>query len=146
MEWRVRVGMTGAFWGVAGALRLPALPPGKLTFSRVGKRSAPTGPAGKSLQSQHQLAFELRIQQRHVQPHQPHAAPGASLIPGFFGGRDQVIFIKARPDVLLGRQLEIVKLEFDALPRDAQVGFNLREPQFQLRVQALDNRLALGQS
>jgi hypothetical protein len=53
----------------------------------------------------------LRIEQRHVQPDQPHSATAPPLVPGFVGGGEQILFIQARPDVFLSGQLKIIEFQ-----------------------------------
>lgn len=62
--------------------------------------------------------LQLRIEQRHMQPDQPHSATAPPFVPGFVGGGEQILFIQARPDMFLSGQLKII--EFQLLPPDGQ--------------------------
>ena len=53
-----------------------------------------------------------------MQPYQPDSPTSAPLVPGFMGSGDQIIFIQSGPDMLLSRELEIIKLQLDPLPGD----------------------------
>lgn len=78
-----------------------------------------------------------------MEPNQAHAPSAAALIPGFVRGGDQILFVQPRPDVLLGGQLEIIELQFNALTGDQQVRFDLRQSPLQLGIEVFDNRFAL---
>jgi hypothetical protein len=72
------------------------------------------------VKSRTKAAFQLRIEQRHVEPNQTHATSAAALIPGFVRGGNQILFVQPRPDVLLGGQLK--SLNFSLIPDGRSAG------------------------
>ena len=78
-----------------------------------------------------------------MQPHQPDSPTSAPLVPGFMRGRNQIIFIQPGPDMLLGRELEIIKLQLDPLASNPQIRFNFRQAPFKFWIEVLNNRLTL---
>ncbi len=59
-------------------------------------------------------AFQLRIEQRHVEPNRAHATSAAALIPCLVRGGNQIRFVQLRPDVL--RVVSWKSLNFSLIP------------------------------
>ena len=79
-----------------------------------------------------------------MQAHQPDTTPAATFIPGFTRRSKQVVFIQAGPDVLLGRELEIIKFQLDPLTGNEQIRLDAGEPPLKLRIEAINDCLAFG--